>query len=254
MKISIITVCFNSAASIQATLQSINGQTYRQFEHIVVDGGSTDGTLDIVAQWSTYPITLINGPDRGIYDAMNKGVSVASGDVIGFLNADDRYADNQTLSRIAEAMTEPAIDCCYSDLIFADATKPNRPVVRYWQGSEYSAQQFYFGWLPAHPTLYVRCERMQHVGPFLLTYRVAGDIEWMMRLFSKAVRHTHYIPHVQVEMDAGGVSNAGWRAFLNANKDVWKACKALSLSPTPFVFGKTARKIPQWLRRRITPD
>jgi glycosyltransferase involved in cell wall biosynthesis len=247
VKISIVTVCYNSAATIEATLRSIAAQTYVDFEHIVVDGGSVDGTLALVEGWKGHPVRVVPGPDRGMYDAMNKGVAIATGDVIGFLNADDRYADTQALAAIGNAMDDPAVDWCQGDLVFVDSK--SRKVQRYWQGGEYKSRLFRLGWLPAHPTLYVRRAIVTAVGPFSLKYRVAADIEWMMRLLSRPGLHTIYIPRILVEMDAGGVSNAGLGAFLRANLDVWRACRALRIPGAPFVVGKMLRKLPQWLRR-----
>ncbi len=247
MKITIITVCYNSAGTIGSTLRSIARQTFRDFEHIIVDGGSTDGTLALINHWDGHPVRLANGPDRGIYDAMNKGIAMATGDVLGFLNADDRYANDGVLHTIAAAFADGRTDFSHGDLVFVNAG--DRKVTRYWKGSPFDRREFLRGWLPPHPTLYIRRSLVEAVGPFSLSYRVAADIEWMMRFLSRGNLHSIYIPKILVEMDAGGASNAGWRAFLSANRDVWKACRALKVSPAPFVFGKTARKLPQWWRQ-----
>lgn len=246
MKISIITVCFNSAATLQNTLESVSMQRGATYEHIIVDGGSTDGTLALLDAWKGHPTKIISGPDRGIYDAMNKGIALASGEVIGFLNADDRYADEHALESIAKAMAHPNVDCCQADLVFVDPK--SRRLLRYWKSAEYKHRRFALGWLPAHPTLYVRRSAFRQVGNFSLDYGVAADIEWMMRLFSRPHLRCAYIPRVLVAMDAGGVSNAGLSAFLRNNRQVWRACRTLRIPALPFVFGKTARKIPQWLR------
>jgi glycosyltransferase involved in cell wall biosynthesis len=247
VKISVITVCFNSVATLRATLESVSAQRGCEFEHIVVDGGSTDGTLALIEAWRGHPIRFVPGPDRGIYDAMNKGIAAATGDVVGFLNADDRYANDQALASVAAAMADPSTDCCQADLVFVDAA--SRKVLRYWRSAEFERRRFVFGWLPAHPTLYVRRDVFASVGAFSLAYRVAADVEWMIRLFSRPSLHCVYIPRVLVAMDSGGVSNAGAGAFLRANRDVWRACRALGVAPAPFVIGKTARKLPQWWRR-----
>ena len=247
MKISIITVCFNSVDTLRATLESVTAQRGADFEHIVVDGGSTDGTLDILRHWQGHPVRLLNGPDRGMYDAMNKGISAAQGEAIGFLNADDRYADPQVVARIAAALEDPAVDCCQGDLVFVDSERQR--VLRYWQSTDFRPSGFRFGWMPAHPTLYVRRRIIEAVGPFSLSYRIASDVEWMMRLFLRPGLRCTHIPSILVEMDTGGVSNAGPRAFLRANREVWRACRSLRVAPMPFVFGKTLRKISQWLRR-----
>jgi glycosyltransferase involved in cell wall biosynthesis len=249
--ISVITVCFNSASTILATLESVASQRHDAFEHIVVDGGSTDGTLEQIESWTGHPIRLIRGPDRGIYDAMNKGVAAAHGDIIGFLNSDDRYADENALASIARSMADDTTDCTQGDLVFVDAH--TRSVLRYWQSSPFSEGRFRFGWLPAHPTLYVRRDAFKRVGPFNLDFKVAADVEWMMRLFSRPAIRCARVPRILVSMNAGGVSNAGSGAFLRANRETWTACRRNGISPAPFVFGKVLRKIPQWLRRAGAP-
>lgn len=247
MKISVITVCFNSAATITAALASVAQQSHPDIEHVVVDGGSTDGTLTLLANWKEHAIKLITGPDRGIYDAMNKGVAACTGDAVGFLNSDDRLADANVLANIATAMEEGRSDCAQGDLVFVDPQ--SRRTTRYWKSDVFARDRFMRGWLPPHPTLYVRKSVFDQVGPFSLAYRVAADVEWMIRLFSRPHLRCVYVPGVIVEMDAGGVSNGSASSYLRANMEVWKACRALGLSATRFVLGKAARKIPQWLRR-----
>lgn len=248
MKISVVTVCFNSESTLEATLRSIERQRWRHFEHVVVDGGSTDGTLALIAGWTSHPIRLISGPDHGIYDAMNKGVAAATGDAIGFLNADDRYADDDCLGAIAHALSTPAVDFVHGDLIFVRPA--DRSLLRYWKGAPFRRRLLPFGFLPGHPTLYVRRAVFEATGAFSLDYGAAGDIEWMIRLLARPGLHSTYIPRVLIEMNAGGVSNSGWRAHLHATRQVWQACVRLGLSPLPFVLGKTLSKLPQWLRRR----
>ena len=249
MKLSIVTVCLNSAATIEATLRSVAGQSYKNFEHVVVDGGSTDDTLSLIANWDLHDVHLIGGPDRGIYDAMNKGVAAATGGAIGFLNADDCYADADALSAIAEALADAAMDFVHGDLVFVDPAQ--RRVMRYWKGAPFDSARFALGFLPAHPTLYVRRPAFEATGPFSLAYGTAGDVEWMIRLLARPALRSAYIPRVLVEMNAGGVSNATWRAWLRANGHVWRACARLGVRPAPFVIGKALRKLPQWLRRRV---
>ena len=249
MKISIVTVCLNSAATIEATLRSVAQQSYRDFEHVVVDGGSTDDTLALIAKWDLHDVRLIGGPDRGIYDAMNKGVAAATGDAIGFLNADDRYADAEALGAIADALSDASVDFVHGDLVFVDPLR--RTVVRHWKGAVFDRPRFMLGFLPPHPTLYVRRAAFLATGAFSLAHGTAGDVEWMIRLLARPALRSTYIPRVLVEMTAGGVSNASWRSWLRANRHVWRACAQLGVSPAPFVVGKTLRKVPQWLRRRF---
>jgi len=248
MKISIITVCFNSELTLEAMLQSIASQGWRDFEHIVVDGGSTDGTLALIAGWTAHPIRLVSGPDRGIYDAMNKGAAIATGEAIGFLNADDRYADPGCLGAIAAAFADPAVDFVHGDLVFVRPA--DRALLRYWKGAPFRRRQLRFGLLPGHPTLYVRRAAFQATGPLSLDYGTAGDVEWMIRLLARPGLRSVYLPRVLVEMNAGGASNAGWTSHLRASRHVWRACADLGLSPAAFVIGKTLSKLPQWWRRR----
>ena len=250
MKVSIVTVCFNSATTIEATLASISAQSWRDFEHIVVDGGSTDDTLARVQAWHAHPVRLLSGPDAGMYDAMNKGVAASTGDAIGFLHSDDRYADDTALASIAQALADEAIDFVHGDLVFVDAT--DRHVVRYWKGAAFDRRRLRRGWLPAHPTLYVRRAAFESTGPFSLDYGTAGDVDWMIRLLAGTPRRSAYLPRVLVQMNAGGASNASLASYLRASRQVWRSCALHGLAPTPFFLGKTLRKLPQWLRRRAT--
>lgn len=249
MKVSIVTVCFNSAATIEATLASISAQSWRDFEHIVVDGGSTDDTLARVQAWREHPVRLLRGPDAGIYDAMNKGMAAATGDAIGFLNSDDRYADADALTAIAQGMADGAVDFVHGDLVFVDPA--GRSVVRYWKGAAFDRRQLRLGWLPAHPTLYVRRAAFEAIGPFSLDYGTAGDVDWMIRLLAGGSHGSTYLPRVLVEMNAGGASNASLGSYLRASRQVWRSCTLHGLAPVPFFLGKTLRKLPQWLRRRV---
>lgn len=248
MKVSVVTVCFDSVATIEAALASVAAQSWRDFEHIVVDGGSSDGTLERVQAWRAHPVRLLTGPDAGMYDAMNKGVAAATGDAIGFLHSDDRYADATALTSIAQAMADDAIDFVHGDLLFVDPT--DRHVVRYWKGAAFDRRQLRLGWLPAHPTLYVRRAAFEATGPFSLDFGTAGDVDWMIRLLAGAPRRSAYLPRVLVEMNAGGASNASLGSYLRASRQVWRSCARHGLSPAPFFLGKTLRKLPQWLRRR----
>ena len=149
-KISVITVCFNSAATIKDTLESVGSQVHSNFEHLIIDGGSSDGTLELLRSWKKHAIRLIAEPDDGIYDAMNKGLGLATGDVVGFLNSDDFYTDSFVLEKIANAFQDKAIDACYADLVYV--THDNSRVVRYWKSQPFVKGIFAKGWCPAHPT------------------------------------------------------------------------------------------------------
>ena len=154
IKVSVITVCFNSAKTIADTLDAVAMQTHTDIDHLVIDGASKDGTLEIVRSHATHQTRLISEPDKGIYDAMNKGLEQATGEVIGFLNSDDFYADAAVLDKIANAFQDPAVDACYADLVYVNHN--NSRVVRYWKSKPFTKGDFAKGWCPAHPTFYVR--------------------------------------------------------------------------------------------------
>ena len=192
LKLSIVTVCLNSARCIGDTLASVNAQTHAEIEHIVIDGGSTDGTQDLVRQRGERVCRLISEPDRGIYDAMNKGLALATGDIVGFLNADDVFASPEAVERIAQAFT-PGVDASYGDVVYVNSTDPSR-TIRYWRAGAYRPGLCASGWAPPHPTLYVRREVLVGHGGFNDRMRIAADFDLALRLFDVAGIGVRYIP------------------------------------------------------------
>ena len=224
MKISVITVCFNSAQTIESTLDSVASQTDVVVEHIVVDGASTDHTATILQAHLHQLAQVISEPDRGIYDAMNKGVRVATGDVIGFLNADDVYAHQNVLAEVARIMKRERLDALFGDVEFFRPENYSRTLRRY-SSARFRPDRIGWGWMPAHPALFVRREVFQRVGVFRTDYRIAGDFEFVARAFgSKALRYRH-LPEVLVRMRTGGISTGGWRNTLLLNREVLRACR-----------------------------
>jgi glycosyltransferase involved in cell wall biosynthesis len=223
MKITIITVCFNSAATILDSLHSVNSQTWRDIEHIVIDGGSTDGTVELVRNHGREGLIVQSEPDDGIYEAMNKGLRLASGDVVGFLNSDDFYAADDVIERVAAVMEDSSVAACYADLVYV--TPDNRKVVRYWKSRPFEPGSFANGWCPAHPTLYVRRSTIEQLGAFDLSYRLAADTEFMMRYLEKGLVKTIYIPKVFVRMRVGGATNRSWRNILLQNQEIFHALR-----------------------------
>ena len=176
MKISIITVCYNSEKTIGKTLESIFNQSSKKIEHIIVDGMSTDSTLSIISKLP-YKKKVISEPDNGIYDAMNKGIEIAEGDIIGFLNSDDFYANNDIISKVLKQFeNDPKIDACYSDLIYVDRFNTSK-IVRYFRSSEFYEGLFSKGWCPPHPTFFVRRSIYERLGKFDLNYHIASDVD-----------------------------------------------------------------------------
>jgi len=225
LKISIVTVCYNSAATITRTLQSVAAQNWPAIEHIVVDGASTDATMSIINAHRSSLAAVMSEPDRGVYDAMNKGVALATGDVIVFLNADDYYVDNEVISRVATAMQAEQLDALYGDVAFFRAGESGKLVRRYNSG-QFRPTRIASGWMPAHPALFVRRELFDRFGLFRTDYRIAGDFEFVARVFKNdGLRHRHW-PEVLVLMQLGGLSTSGWRATLRLNREILRACKA----------------------------
>ncbi len=228
MKITIITVCYNSAKTIGDTLTSVREQTYGDTEHIIIDGGSTDNTLDVVSTEGPHVAKLVSERDRGIYDAMNKGIQLATGDVVAFLNADDFYKDADVLARVARAMQEEQLDALYGDVEFF---RPGHQdvVVRRYNSGRFTAGRLGWGWMPAHPALFVRRALFERFGTFRTDYRIAGDFEFIARVFKHPeLRHRH-LPESLVRMQMGGISTSGWRATLQLNREMMRACRSNSI-------------------------
>ena len=250
MKITIITVSYNSAATISDTMHSVVRQTYPDIEHIVVDGGSSDDTVAIVRAEGSRVTRIVSEPDRGIYDAMNKGLHLAHGDVIGFINSDDFYASSDALANVAAAFADPAVDACYGDLCYVKQDEV-ASVVRYWRSSVFRPGLFLRGWCPPHPTLFVRRNVYDRFGAFDLQYRIASDIELMIRFLEVHRVNTRYLPQVLVTMRMGGTTNRSWANILHQNCEIWHALKKHGLRPSilPFVFGKLWSRGRQFLTR-----
>lgn len=247
--ISLITVVRNNPLVVQA-LMSILGQEYPgRIESIVIDGASTDGTLAALEPLRPRLTHLLSEPDRGIYDAMNKGLKLATGDLVGLLNADDLYQDQHVLARVAQAFENPGIEVCYGDLVYVQADHPDR-MLRYWRSGPARPDSFQWGWMPPHPTLFVRREVYQRFGHFDLRYRIAADYEFMLRVLLKHRLETVYIPEILVRMRAGGVSNGSLRGILRANAECRQAFRDLDLPCTPlFTPAKLARHALQLFQR-----
>lgn len=250
MKITLVTVCYNSAAYIADVLRSVDSQTWPDLEHIVIDGASRDDTLRIVHAHPQPWRRVVSGPDQGMYDAMNKGIRLATGEVIGFINADDFYASPEVLGKVVKALADPSVDACYGDLCYVDQ-KDTTSVVRYWRSSEFRPGLFLRGWCPAHPTFYVRRSAYERFGDFDLQYTIAADVELMMRFMEVHRINTRYIPEVLVKMRIGGKSNRAWSNVLTQNREILHALKGHGLRPSliSFVSGKLFSRGKQFLPR-----
>ncbi len=223
MKITVITPCLNSAATIESTIKSVLAQNFADLEYIIVDGGSTDGTLEIIERYHKPFFKVITEKDSGLYDAMNKGVRAATGDVVGILNSDDFYYDSTVLKTVAEALNVGATNACYGDLQYVDRAKTDS-VVRFWRAGEYSSSKLKNGWIPPHPTFFVKKSVYNELGVYRTDMKIAADYELMLRFLLKKTI-IRYIPKTLVCMREGGVSAqsfaqrmAGW----NELKQAWK--------------------------------
>ncbi len=228
IKISIITVCYNSAKTIGDTLSSVARQTYENIQHIVVDGGSGDSTLDVVNVEGRHVAIVLSEPDKGIYDAMNKGIGLASGDIIGFINADDFYTSPDVLASVAAVFNDPNVDACYGDLMYVRKNDISS-VVRYWKSNIFIPGTFESGWCPPHPTFFVRREIFERFGMFDLTFKIASDFELMMRFLEVHKVRAKYIPGVIVKMRLGGTSNRSLSNIVKQNKEILSALKVHGL-------------------------
>lgn len=233
MKISVITVCFNSQATIERAIQSVVAQQWLAVEHLVIDGGSTDGTLAILERFKPHLAALVSEPDKGIYDAMNKGVALATGDVVVFLNADDFYKDSDVLARVARVMQAEKLDALYGDVEFFMPGQPGAVVRRYDSG-RFTIEKLGWGWMPAHPALFVRRALFDRYGAFCAEYRIAGDFEFIARIFKNPeLRHRH-LSESLVRMQLGGASTNGWRATWCINREMMRACRANAIQTSWF--------------------
>ena len=224
IKISIITATYNCRETLLDCLASIASQTYDQIEHIVVDGASQDGTCDVIQKNIDQIKTFKSEPDTGIYDALNKGICLANGDVIGFLHADDIYACDDVLATIAKAFQDPSICAVYGDLEYVKSSDLNK-VVRRWQSKPYDKKDLARGWMPPHPTLYVRREWYQKIGGFNTTYRIAADYVSVLQLFTDPNFKTRYCAKVFVKMRMGGVSNKNLGTIIRKTTEDWRALR-----------------------------
>jgi glycosyltransferase involved in cell wall biosynthesis len=245
MKLSVITVCYNSASTIEETIRSVASQRHRNLEHIIVDGGSTDETPAIIARHRQHIATLVSERDHGMYDAMNKGIARATGDAIGFLNADDVYSDDAVTAQIASVFEHEDLDACYGDLVYVDRMRPER-VVRYWKSRPYAEGLLAKGWMPAHPTFFVRANIYRTYGGYNLSYRRQADFEMVVRFFLKARIRTVYIPRVLVRMRSGGASS-GVVHIIRGNIEAYRACRENGLNVSPFfIVRKILSRVPQF--------
>ena len=245
LKISVVTAVFNSVSTIDQAIRSVESQVGANVEHIVVDGASSDGTLAILLDRRESISVLVSEPDHGIYDALNKGIALATGDVVGFLHSDDLYADEHVLARIAAAFENSDVDAVYGDLDYVQRCRPDR-VLRQWRSGMFSPRALSTGWMPPHPTLYLRRELYARLGNFDTAYRIASDYEFMLRLLSDPRVKVVYLPEVFVRMRMGGASNRSLSNILRKSREDYKALRSHRVGGLFALALKNFRKLPQF--------
>ena len=249
-KISVVTAVYNNVATVKDTILSVASQDYPHVEHIIIDGTSTDGTLDIIRQYAGKNAIIRSEPDHGMYDAMNKGLALASGDIVGFLNADDTYADPHVLTEIADTIERKKVDAAYGDLVYVDRSNAGK-VVRYWKSQAYQDGLFEKGWMPAHPTFYAKRGVYEKYGGYDIAYRRQSDFELTLRLLAVHKISSAYIPKVLVRMRSGGASRGLWH-IIEGNIEAYRACRKHSLDVTLFFIAKKIlSRLPQFLTGRF---
>ena len=218
MKVSIVTVCYNSAETIESTILSVLSQNYSNIEYIIIDGVSKDNTLQIVNKYKDKISKIISEPDKGIYDAINKGISLAKGDIVGVLNSDDFYVDETIIASVVKTFETEKCDCTYGDLQYVD--RENTSIIkRHWKSGKYYDGLFYNGWMPPHPTFFVKNECYKKFGIFNLRLKSAADYELMLRFLHVHKIKAAYLPKVLVKMRVGGKSNVTLMNRIKANRE-----------------------------------
>ena len=250
MKISIITITYNSANTVEDTLRSVTDQDYNDLEYIIIDGKSKDNTLQLVEKYKHRISKVVSEKDKGLYDALNKGIKHATGDVIGMLHSDDLYAHKSVLKNVINKFTEnPETEAVYADLVFVNRNDINKPM-RVWESGEYKEDSFLQGWMPPHPTFFVRKEVYEKFGGFNTGLKLSADYELMLRLIHKNKIRVAYLKETIVKMRMGGVSNVSFFVKLKANLEDKMAWRMNGLKPkVTTMLMKPLRKIGQYFKR-----
>jgi len=249
LKVSIITVSFNSAKTIADTIESVINQDFPEIEYIIVDGNSSDDTVKIIHQYENRISKWISEKDQGMYDAMNKGITMATGEVIGILNSDDVYMNNHVISDLMALLEKQKAQVVFADLILVDQNDDNK-VLRYYNSGHFHPDKFRYGWMPAHPTVFVKRELYQAVGKFSTTYQIAADYEMLIRMLAIQKAPYAYFPKPVVRMRLGGASTAGISRNWILNKEIVRACKENGIYSN---MAMLLLKIPAKLWGRLAP-
>jgi glycosyltransferase involved in cell wall biosynthesis len=251
MKFSIITVSYNAGDTIEDTIKSVLSQKDVDVQYIIIDGASSDDTMEVVDRYRDQLDVVISEPDNGIYSGMNKGLTYANGDIVAFLNADDVYADDNVLDRIATVFDQHNVDACYGDLVYVDKNQPDR-IVRYWKSRKFKKGLFKTGWMPAHPTFFAKKELYDKFGNFDEQFSLQSDFDLTMRFMELHDIRTDYLPEILVRMKMGGESNRKLSNVVRGNLEAYRSCKKNGLSVSYlFILRKLLSRVPQFFRKPL---
>ncbi|MFA8444029.1 glycosyltransferase family 2 protein [Yoonia sp.] len=248
MKISIITAVYNRENTVAQAINSVAKQTYPQIEHLIIDGASSDGTMREVQKFAHPGMRVLSEPDRGIYDALNKGVRNSTGDVIGLMHSDDFFANDDVLHTVSDAFHNTGADAVYGDLDYVAAEDTSR-VIRHWKSREFTPRILSRGWMPPHPTLFVRREAILRLGLYNTDYRIAADYEAILRWFGKGKLKPAYVPQVLVKMRVGGESNRSFERILRKSREDYRALRTNGVGGVGALAWKNLSKIPQFVSK-----
>jgi glycosyltransferase len=234
-KVSIITACLNNASTVESTIQSVFAQDYPNIEYIIIDGGSTDGTMDIISKYRNKIAVIVSEKDEGIYYALNKGLDKVTGEITGMLHADDFYPKNDTISKVVKAFEANNVEAVYGDLQYVDRQNPDK-IFRNWKSEAYYDGIFLKGFMPPHPTFFLKSKWYKQYGKFTTSLTISADYELMLRMLHKHKLSVHYIPEVLTKMRIGGESNRSFTNRIRANMEDRKAWKINDVRPSPLTL------------------
>jgi glycosyltransferase involved in cell wall biosynthesis len=250
MKVSLITISYNKEKEIEQTIKSVLNQDYADIEYIIVDGGSNDGTLAIIERFKTYLTKFISEPDSGIYHAINKGIDLASGDVIGLVHAGDMLVNNHVISDLVKCFTKTGADIVYGNTILVDPINTDK-VVRVFEGGEFNPRRFLFGWMPSHSSVYIRRVIFQKYGNYRLDMRIAADYELLLRFMYKNKVNSSYYKGLVTRFRLGGISNKNVFSFIKSGSECYRSWNLNSLNvPLYTIPLKILRRIPDIIFRK----
>lgn len=245
LKISIITAVYERAATIGQAIDSVARQTYQDIEHLIIDGASSDGTMDVVRGQQNDRMTVLSEPDEGIYDALNKGIARSTGDIVGLVHSDDFLAHDAVLAKVAAAFGDRQVDAVYGDLDYVSASDTGR-IVRRWRSGPFERRKLGRGWMPPHPALFLRRHVFECFGTYDTSYGIAADYDAILRYFGKGNIRPAYIPEVIVKMRTGGVSNRSVARIWQKTREDYRALKSNGVGGVGTLVRKNLSKLPQW--------